>query len=161
MHILKQAFAIRIPLTVLFVLVTVFTAIATALVLTSSVALAQGPQPPPLEMITDTRSALAWIIAGGAGVLASFLLDRFYWFETLDSGLKILVAGISAIVLVWVSRAALQYIPPAWFDFADVYFKDALPYILGALAVYAAKALRSGVSKSRAIARVVREQPIS
>lgn len=133
-------------------LLAVFVSIGAAIGLAVP-AMAQGAIP-ETPAVTDLRSALVWIIAGGASVVASIIIDRINAFDSLDTGLRMAaVFGIS-LVLTTLSRLALQFVPAEVFAVVDVYFKDWLPYILGVSAIFATKAVRTGFTKAKTLTKL-------
>jgi hypothetical protein len=123
----------------------------------SSIAYAQGDTVPTTDVstIVGLQSLLSWVVLGGAGLLASWLVDRALLFHSLDTGLRMVaVAGLS-IVFATIARVALTLVPADVFSAIDVYFKDWLPYLLPFLwslsVTFATKSISNGVAKSKAL----------
>lgn len=114
-------------------------------------AFAQAVEPGAFSSVTDTRSALNAIIAGGASVLASLIIDRVNAFSTLDTGLRMFAVLIFSLVLTTISRLLLQFVPAEVFAAVDVYFRDWLPYIFGASAIFATKSITTGLAKAKTL----------
>ncbi len=110
---------------------------------------AQGAAP-----VTDIRSALLWIIAGGASIVGSWVVDRVKAFDGLDTGLRMGAVLAFSLVLTTVARLLVQFVPAEVFTFVDIYFKDWLPYITGALAMFATKAVRTGFAKAKTLTAI-------
>jgi hypothetical protein len=106
------------------------------------------------SQIKDLQGAFTWIITGGAMFFASMIVDRVKAFDSLDTGLRMGAVAALAIVLTWISRVVLQFVPPAWFAALDPFFKDALPYIFSVASIFAAKSIRSGFAKAQTLTKI-------
>jgi hypothetical protein len=93
-----------------------------------SVAFAQGDQP-----FADVSTFFVWIaIGGGAGVLASLIVDKVKWFAARDSTFKFAAVVVLSGVLSVVSQLAIDLIPVSVVDVLNRYGKT----FIGAIAPF-------------------------
>lgn len=102
------------------------------------------------QTFTDAETFLVWsAVGGGAGVLASLIVDRLAWFATRTAEFKFVATVLIAGTLAVLARLGLDFIPPSVLDVIDRYAGVFIGAVSPFLGMHAAHSIKRGVRKLR------------